>query len=57
MRRLRPTAWQSASRSSSRPAIPQTEAEIRQRGFRVFSVPVDEFAKADGGVTCLSIVW
>lgn len=36
---------------------PQTEAEIRQRGFRVLSVPVDEFAKADGGVTCLSIVW
>ena len=57
MRRLRPTAWQSASRSSSRPAIPQTEAQIRQRGFRVLSVPVDEFAKADGGVTCLSIVW
>ena len=36
---------------------PQTEAELRQRGFRVLSVPVDEFAKADGGVTCLSIVW
>ena len=36
---------------------PQTEAQIRQRGFRVLSVPVDEFAKADGGVTCLSIVW
>ena len=36
---------------------PQTEAQIRQRGFRVLSVPVHEFAKADGGVTCLSIVW
>ena len=36
---------------------PQTAAEIRQRGFRVLSVPVDEFAKADGGVTCLSILW
>ena len=36
---------------------PETAAQIRQRGFRVVSVPVDEFAKADGGVTCLSIVW
>lgn len=36
---------------------PQTEAEIRKRGFRVLPVPVGEFAKADGGVTCLSIVW
>ena len=36
---------------------PRTAAEIRQRGFQVLIVPVDEFAKADGGVTCLSIVW
>ncbi len=36
---------------------PRTEVELRQRGFRVLSVPVDEFAKADGGVTCLSIIW
>ena len=36
---------------------PHTAAEIRQRGFRVLSVSVDEFAKADGGVTCLSIIW
>jgi dimethylargininase len=36
---------------------PRTAAEIRRRGFRVLGVPVDEFAKADGGVTCLSIVW
>jgi dimethylargininase len=26
-------------------------------GFRVLPVPVSEFAKADGGVTCLSLVW
>lgn len=36
---------------------PQTAAALWHRGFRVLSVPVDEFAKADGGVTCLSIVW
>jgi len=36
---------------------PQTGAALWHRGFRVLSVAVDEFAKADGGVTCLSIVW
>lgn len=30
---------------------------LEGRGFRVLSVPVSEFAKADGGVTCLSLVW
>ncbi len=34
---------------------PQTAAAIWHRGFRVLSVPLGEFAKADGGVTCLSI--
>ncbi len=35
---------------------PHTEAQIRARGFRVLPVPVTEFAKADGGVTCLSLL-
>lgn len=26
-------------------------------GFRVLRVPVSEYAKADGGVTCLSLIW
>ena len=37
--------------------FPQTAAVLWQRGFKVLSVPLGEFAKADGGVTCLSIVW
>jgi dimethylargininase len=32
-------------------------AALRARGFAVLPVPVSEFAKADGGVTCLSLVW
>jgi dimethylargininase len=32
-------------------------ALLRDRGFTVLPVPVSEFAKADGGVTCLSLVW
>lgn len=35
---------------------PHTAAAIWQRGFRVLSVPLSEFAKADGGVTCLSLM-
>ena len=35
---------------------PRTAAEIWHRGFRVLSVPLSEFAKADGGVTCLSLL-
>jgi dimethylargininase len=35
---------------------PQTAAQIWQRGYRVLSVPLSEFAKADGGVTCLCIL-
>jgi N-dimethylarginine dimethylaminohydrolase len=30
---------------------------LRARGFAVLPVPISEFAKADGGVTCLSLVW
>lgn len=35
---------------------PQTAAAIWHRGFRVLSAPIGEFAKADGGVTCLSVI-
>lgn len=31
-------------------------AEIWQRGFRVLSVSLSEYGKADGGVTCLSLL-
>lgn len=36
---------------------PRTLALLGGHGFRVLPVPVSEFAKADGGVTCLSLVW
>ncbi len=36
---------------------PATAAILAAHGFRVFPVPVGEFAKADGGVTCLSLVY
>jgi dimethylargininase len=36
---------------------PVVAAAIRARGFEVLDVPLDEFAKADGGATCLSLVW
>jgi dimethylargininase len=35
---------------------PGTAALIRQRGFQVLSVDLSEFAKADGGATCLSVI-
>lgn len=35
----------------------QTAAALAARGFDVLPVPISEFAKADGGVTCLSVVW
>jgi dimethylargininase len=35
---------------------PRTAAAIWHRGFQVLTVPIDEFAKADGGVTCLSLL-
>jgi dimethylargininase len=35
----------------------RTRALIEGAGFRVLTVPVSEFAKADGGVTCLSLLW
>lgn len=36
---------------------PRVAAMLRGRGFEVLPVPTSEFAKADGGVTCLSLVW
>lgn len=35
---------------------PRTAARIRERGFQVQPVPLTEFAKADGGATCLALV-
>jgi dimethylargininase len=36
---------------------PKTEAGIRRRGFQVAALDLSEFAKADGGVTCLSLLY
>jgi dimethylargininase len=36
---------------------PRTAAEIRNHGFEVLPVPLSEFAKADGGATCLSLLF
>jgi dimethylargininase len=35
---------------------PQTAELIHDRGFDVQTVALSEFAKAEGGITCLSIV-
>lgn len=36
---------------------PGVATEIRGRGFEVLETPLTEFAKADGGATCLALVW
>jgi dimethylargininase len=36
---------------------PRTAAALKAHGFNVLLIPTTEFAKADGGVTCLSLVW
>jgi dimethylargininase len=36
---------------------PKTAAMLKAHGYDVLLVPTTEFAKADGGVTCLSLVW
>ena len=36
---------------------PRAAALLRAAGFEPLPVPMTEFAKADGGVTCLSLVW
>ena len=37
-------------------AFPATRRKMEQAGFQVRTVPADELAKAEGGVTCCSIV-
>jgi dimethylargininase len=36
---------------------PRVASALRARGFTVLEVPVSQFAAADGGVTCLALVW
>lgn len=36
---------------------PRTMEQLAARGFGVLSVPMSEFYKADGGVSCLSLMW
>ncbi|MGQ9594055.1 MAG: dimethylarginine dimethylaminohydrolase family protein [Anaerolineae bacterium] len=36
---------------------PRVRAALEERGFRVLPVPMSEFQRADGGVTCLSLLW
>ncbi|MDB4877793.1 MAG: NG,NG-dimethylarginine dimethylaminohydrolase 1 [Gemmatimonadetes bacterium] len=38
-------------------AFPETIRSLRREGFEVIPVSVSEFAKAEGGVTCLSLVF
>ena len=35
--------------------FPDTEKKLREAGFYVVTVPVSEFEKQDGGLSCLSI--
>jgi dimethylargininase len=35
----------------------RTEEQLRALGLTVLRVPMSEFYKADGGVSCLSLVW
>jgi len=36
---------------------PKTHEQLRAQGFQVLPVPMSEFYKADGGVSCLSLIW
>ncbi len=36
---------------------PRTTASLQARGFKVLSTPMSEFGAADGGITCLALVW
>jgi dimethylargininase len=36
---------------------PRTTAALQARGFKVLSTPMSEFGAADGGITCLALVW
>jgi dimethylargininase len=37
-------------------AFPKTRAKLEARGYQVRTVPVDELAKAEGAVTCCSLI-
>lgn len=37
-------------------AFPKTRAKLEARGYRVRTVPMDELAKAEGAVTCCSLI-
>jgi dimethylargininase len=37
--------------------FPETRRLIERAGFPVFTCDISEFAKADGGLTCLSVLW
>ena len=37
--------------------FPKTNERLRAEGFEVLPVPMSEFYKADGGVSCLSLIW
>ena len=36
---------------------PKTTAALQARGFKVLATPMSEFGAADGGITCLALVW
>jgi dimethylargininase len=38
-------------------SFPRTNARLEKLGFSVRSVDLSEFAKAEGGVTCLSLIF
>jgi len=38
-------------------AFPRTAASLRARGYEVRAVEVSEFAKAEGGMTCMSLIF
>lgn len=37
--------------------FPETTEKLRAEGYEVLPVPMSEFYKADGGVSCLSLIW
>ena len=37
-------------------AFPKTRRLLEEKGFRIIAIPVDELAKAEGAVTCCSLI-
>jgi len=35
---------------------PRLEGQLRERGWDILTIPMSEFEKADGGITCLSLI-